>query len=131
LSHTILIVDDSALVRRFLRSYIEQHGEWNVCGEAENGKTAVERVEELKPDVVILDFQMPVMNGLEAARRISRIAPRTGMLMYTMHAGEQLLKEAESVGIKTVLSKSDAGTDRLFVALEGACAGSERSTGLG
>jgi hypothetical protein len=64
--HSILIVDDSALIRHSLRSCIEQNGNWEVCGEAENGKIGVGRVKELRPDVVILDLQMPVMDGLEA-----------------------------------------------------------------
>lgn len=124
MSYGILIVDDSSLVRRLLRSCIEQNRDWNVCGEAENGQVAVAKVEKLKPDVVILDLQMPVMNGLEAARRISRISPKTVMLMYTMHAGPQLVDEAQKAGIKDVVSKSDAIQDRLFAALKSACGGS-------
>ena len=75
LSHSILIVDDSTLVRRLIRSYIEPYSAWRVCAEAENGEIAVQRVKELHPDVVILDFQMPVMNGIEAARQIALLAP--------------------------------------------------------
>ncbi len=75
MSHTILIVDESALVRHALRSCIEQTRDWEVCGEAENGKVAVEQVRELHPDVVILDLQMPVMDGLEAAGQINQLAP--------------------------------------------------------
>ena len=71
-----------------------------MCGEAENGKEAIERVEELHPDVVILDLQMPIMNGLEAARRISRFAPNTAMVMFTMYESEQLWRDAQAVGIK-------------------------------
>ena len=78
-----------------------------MCGEAENGKVAVEQVKELHPDVVILDLQMPVMDGLEAARQINNLAPDTVMLMCTMHGGDQLLKYAPAVGIREVLSKSD------------------------
>ena len=62
MSHSILIVDDNNLVRRLLRGWLEQHSEWDICGEAENGQVAVERVEQLHPDIVILDLQMPVMN---------------------------------------------------------------------
>ena len=69
MTRRILIVDDSALIRASLRSWIAKNSAWEVCGEAENGQIAVEKVEELHPDVVILDFQMPVMNGLEAAPR--------------------------------------------------------------
>lgn len=72
---SILIVDDSTLVRGFIRSYIEPDGAWRLCGQAENGEVAVEKVKELHPDVVILDFQMPVMKGLEAARQIALLPP--------------------------------------------------------
>lgn len=117
MSYSILIVEDSTLVRRLIRSYIEPHAAWRVCGEAENGKAAVEKVKELRPDVVILDFQMPVMDGLEAARQIALLAPNTAMLMLTMHKFEQLSKEAHAAGIKDVLSKSDGVADYLIASL--------------
>lgn len=72
----ILIVDDSPIIRRLLRFFIEHNTDWQVCGEAENGQIAVEKVAELKPHAVILDLSMPVMNGLDAAREITRIAPK-------------------------------------------------------
>src|ERR1700726_2830844 len=81
----ILIVDDSSMVRSSLRSWFENSSEWQVCGEAENGKVAVEKVEELHPDVVILDLQMPVMNGLEAAREIKRLSPTTAIIIFTVN----------------------------------------------
>ena len=117
---TILIVDDSALVRRALRSTIEHNAALCVCGEAENGKIGVEKVKQLQPDTVILDLQMPVMNGLEAAREISEIAPRTLMLMYTMHCSEQLSKAARAAGIQKVFSKSDRGPSQLIAWLSNA-----------
>lgn len=70
----ILIADDSYLFRRSLRSYLEQNPKVSVCGEAEDGLAAVDKFKELNPDIVILDWQMPVMNGIEAARRIARLA---------------------------------------------------------
>lgn len=110
----ILVVDDMQVIRRSLRLYLEQDADLVVCGEAENGKTAVERVQELRPDVVVLDLSMPVMNGLDAARAIKSIAPRTHILMFTLHAYPQLLDEARKVGVATVLSKgSAAGADVL------------------
>jgi DNA-binding NarL/FixJ family response regulator len=117
LPYSILIVDDSTLVRGLIRSYIEPDAAWRVCGEAENGEVAVEKVKELHPDVVILDFQMPVMNGLEAARRITLLAPNTTMVMLTMHDCEQLSKDAQAAGIKEVLSKSDGIAGHLIASL--------------
>jgi DNA-binding NarL/FixJ family response regulator len=106
MSFRILIVDDDAVVRRMLRISIEQDTEWSVCGEAENGQIAVERVKEWNTDTVILDLQMPVMNGIEAARHISSIAPQTTMVMLTLHDSEHLWREAQKVGIERVFSKA-------------------------
>ena len=117
LSHTILIADDNALFRKLLRSCIEQNSDWQVCGEAQDGKVAVEKVKELHPDLVILDLSMPEINGLEAARQITHIAPDTVMVMITMYGCEQLLKEAHAAGIKDVLSKSDGVADQLLALL--------------
>jgi DNA-binding NarL/FixJ family response regulator len=123
LSRTILIVDDSALIRRSVRSYIEQNSDWKVCGEAENGEIAIEKVKQLNPDVVILDLQMPVMNGLEAARHIACIAPSASMVMLTLHNCEQLMKQAQAVGIKDVVPKSERVADHLLASLRRVCAG--------
>lgn len=110
----ILVVDDTPAIRRSLRFYLEGETGWEVCGEAENGKVALERVRELRPDVVILDLSMPVMNGLEAARHIKAMAPGTHILMLTLHMYPQLLDEARKVGIADVVSKSGAaGSDVL------------------
>ncbi len=110
----ILVVDDMEIIRRSLRLYLEQEQDFQVCGEAENGKRAIERVQELRPDVVVLDLSMPVMNGLEAARAIKAIAPTTHILMFTLHSYPQLAAEARKLGIASVLSKgSSAGSDVL------------------
>jgi DNA-binding NarL/FixJ family response regulator len=121
LSYSVLIVDDSALIRRSLRSCLEQDPDWRVCGEAEDGKVAVERVKELHPDIVILDLQMPEMDGLAAARQITAIAPETRMVMFTMYSDGQLLKAARAAGIKDVVSKSEGIADHLFSSLRNAC----------
>jgi DNA-binding NarL/FixJ family response regulator len=113
----ILIVDDSPMVRRMVRGSVESKTDWQVCGEAENGQEAVRMVEELNPDLVVLDLSMPVMNGLEAARHIAVNAPNTALLMYTMQDSGQLLKEAEAAGINEVITKSAAGIDRLLASM--------------
>jgi response regulator NasT len=81
-------VGDSYLVRRSLRTFIEGATDRGVCGEAENGKEAIEKIAKLKPDLVILDLLMPVMNGLDVAQQIARMAPDLPMLMFTMHASK-------------------------------------------
>lgn len=108
MSTSVLIVDDSAAIRQSLRNWFEQRGGWEICGEAENGAVAVEQVQALTPDVVILDLSMPVMNGLEAARKIASIAPKTAMILFTMHANPHLVKDAQNAGIRKVISKLDA-----------------------
>ena len=117
MSYTILIVDDNPFVRLALRDRLERTTGWQVCGQAENGKVAVEKVRALHPDVVILDLQMPVMNGLEAAREIRAVAPGTEMIMFTMHSSEQLLKEARAAGIREVVSKSVGTGEHLLAVL--------------
>ncbi|HEY4781688.1 MAG TPA: response regulator, partial [Chthoniobacterales bacterium] len=77
----ILVVDDNPAVRRSLRGALEQQDDWRVCDEAGDGEEAVERFRKVRPDVIVLDFQMPEMYGLEAARIISRLSPETPILM--------------------------------------------------
>ena len=88
----------------------------------ENGRVAVEKVTELHPQMVILDFQMPVMNGLEAAKRISQLAPGTVVVMLTMHYSAELLNQAQAVGVHDVLSKSDHIAGRLLASLRSTAA---------
>lgn len=122
MSLRILIVDDSASIRKLLRSFIEHNTDWQVCGEAENGQVAVEKVSELKPQAVILDLSMPVMNGLDAAREIARIDSKVQMVMFTMHVSDDLRRDAEAVGIKDVISKLDRIGDHLIGSLRSICA---------
>src|SRR5271156_190290 len=103
MTYKFLIVDDNSSIRSALRSWIEGNPYWEVCGEAENGQIAVEMVEQMRPDVVLLDLQMPVMDGLEAARQINRRAPQTAMLMLTLHRTRELLKAALEAGVRDVV----------------------------
>jgi DNA-binding NarL/FixJ family response regulator len=113
----ILIVDDSSMMRRALRRWIEQNPNWKICAEAPNGAVAIEKVKELLPDLVILDLSMPVMNGLEAARHIKEIAPTTPMVMFTMYVSDALTKDAQAAGIQCVVSKTESVVNRLITSI--------------
>jgi HlyD family secretion protein len=106
----ILIVDDNAAVRRYLRGVLEQNDHWRVCDEARNGQEAVDRFPKIRPDVVVLDFQMPEMNGLDAARIISRESPDTPILMVTLYLSHQLAEEARKAGVRGTCAKTDMGS---------------------
>jgi two-component system nitrate/nitrite response regulator NarL len=101
----ILIVDDHELVRAGVRAIISTNPFWEVCGEAENGRAAVQKVKELAPDLILLDISMPEMNGIEAAREIRRIAPATKIIIITMHESPQLELAARQAGADAVLTK--------------------------
>jgi CheY-like chemotaxis protein len=103
----ILVVDDNPSVRRHLRGILEQHAGWQVCGEAGTGQEAVERFRQGRPDVIVLDFQMPEMNGLDAARIISHLSPKTPILMLSLYLSQQLREAARKVGIRGACAKTN------------------------
>jgi DNA-binding NarL/FixJ family response regulator len=105
--YSILIVDDNAIIRRTLRSCILQSLDWEVCGEANDGRDAMEKVQQLEPDLVILDLSMPGMNGLDAARELKRIRPKLHLLMFTSFNTPSLEKAAVAAGCDAVIAKSD------------------------
>jgi DNA-binding NarL/FixJ family response regulator len=105
----ILIIDDSTLVRGRLRDMLQQHQSWTVCGEAANGQDALNQLQQMTPDLIVLDFLMPGMNGLQTAQAINKVAPAVPILMLTMHLSQQLIQEARNVGIRGAVAKSDAG----------------------
>ncbi len=113
----ILIVDDHEIVRHGLRALLQDHEGWEVSGEAIDGRDAVAKVELIKPDLVILDIEMPNLNGLDAAREILRQDPNMKILVLTIHDSEQLIREVLNVGAKGFLLKSDAARD-LIAAVE-------------
>ncbi len=103
----ILIADDDAAIRRLLRRLIENHDNWSVCGDAGSGQDAIGKASELSPDVIVLDLAMPDMNGLQAAREISRTTPEVPMLLLTVQeVSKELTREAAHAGFKGAVSKS-------------------------
>ena len=118
----ILIVDDSSQVRMALRMCLRMNKDWIVCGEAENGRDAIELACRVKPDVLLLDYSMPVMNGLEAARTISTLIPKCAILMFTTFATPQLTELARAAGVRAVLSKDVNGISSVIEAIKAVAA---------
>ncbi|HEX4067435.1 MAG TPA: response regulator, partial [Acidobacteriaceae bacterium] len=121
----ILIADDHELLRRGIRAMLENEAGWEICGEAVNGQDAVDKAAALRPDLVILDINMPVLNGLAAVRQMLRSAPETKILVFTVHDSDQTEKEVRAAGGHAYLSKNNAGDDLLRVVrdlLEGSAA---------
>src|SRR5262249_16341880 len=109
-----LIVDDSPAIRQSIRFWIESKTDWEVCGEAGNGETALRLAELLNPDFVILDVAMPLMNGLEAADRLVATVAKTQIVLFTNYPSALVREHGSGVGIKAVLVKDGEGTlDRL------------------
>jgi DNA-binding NarL/FixJ family response regulator len=104
---SILLADDHAIMRRGLRGLLETHEDWQVCGEAGDGRQAVELSVTLKPEIVVLDVSMPELHGLEAARQIHAAVPGTEIVIFTMHESEELIRQALSSGVRAVVVKSD------------------------
>jgi DNA-binding NarL/FixJ family response regulator len=109
----VLLVDDHAMFRAGIKALIELEGRMRVVGEAGSGEEAVDRVRELKPDVVVMDLSMPGSNGLEATRRIAALGLDTKVLVLTVHAEEEYLVPVVEAGASGYLTKTSADTDLL------------------
>jgi DNA-binding NarL/FixJ family response regulator len=107
MTNSILIVDDNRTVRECVHQILDQEPDFTVCGEAKDGREAVEMAGDLHPDVVIIDLAMPVMNGLEAAKLIHRYSPDINVILYSNHSALFSDAEARSAGISALVSKSD------------------------
>jgi DNA-binding NarL/FixJ family response regulator len=111
------VADDHEVARKGIRSLLENHAGWEVCGEAKDGREAVALANKLKPDVLLLDIGMPNLNGLDAARQILASTPEARILILTVHDSEQLVREVLAAGARGFLLKSDAGRE-LVAAVE-------------
>jgi DNA-binding NarL/FixJ family response regulator len=113
----ILIADDHESMRMALRATVKLHPHWEVCGEATDGREAIAKAVELQPDLIVLDFKLPVANGIKAGSEISSSTPKIPILMYTLYKTRELEVAAKLVGIRQVISKED-GPQRLLSAME-------------
>lgn len=113
----LLVADDHEIVRKGLRALLEAEPGWVVAAEAVNGRDAVEKAKQVKPDVAILDISMPLLNGLEAARQIVKSLEQTKVLVLTVHDADPLIQQVLEAGARGYMLKSDAGRD-LVVAVD-------------
>jgi DNA-binding NarL/FixJ family response regulator len=107
----IMIADDEPHIRSALRNIVERHEDWTVCGEAVDGVKAIEKAEELRPDLVLLDISMPNLDGISATPRIREKVPGTGVLILTLHESLDLARMAASAGAWGYVTKSLASSD--------------------
>jgi DNA-binding NarL/FixJ family response regulator len=107
----ILLADDHDLVRQGIRAVLQERPGWEICGEASNGREAVEKAQLLKPDIVIVDVGMPYLNGVDATRQITKTNPAVKVLVLTIHPSEQIINEVLEAGAKGYLLKSDAAQE--------------------
>jgi DNA-binding NarL/FixJ family response regulator len=106
----VLLVDDNPAVRAMVRQLFEAHPGFEVAGEAKNGRDGVAEARNLKPDLVVLDLAMPVMNGLDAAPLLRKEVPGALLILFTAHEGREVERLARAVGIHAVVSKTQAAS---------------------
>jgi DNA-binding NarL/FixJ family response regulator len=104
---SVLIVDDNVFIRKGLRELFKREADFDVCGEAANGKEAIAQAQELHPDLIVLDLSMPVMNGFDAARVLRRLMPAVPLIMYSAFGDKVAERQAGLIGISEVVSKSE------------------------
>jgi DNA-binding NarL/FixJ family response regulator len=104
----VLIVDDNSLIRETLCELFVREGDFDVCGQAENGQEAVEKAQWLHPDLIVTDLSMPVMNGLEETRVLKKLMPAIQVIVFTAYTDSSVEREAIAAGVSAVLSKSQA-----------------------
>jgi DNA-binding NarL/FixJ family response regulator len=112
----VLLVDDNTVVRTFLRKIFDSHADFEISGEAENGRDGVEKAEKLKPDLIILDLTMPVMTGIDAAPLLKKLLPDAPIILFTQHEGSEVERRAQAAGIDAVVSKSQAASELVLKA---------------
>jgi DNA-binding NarL/FixJ family response regulator len=101
----ILVVDDLAQIRKLIRDLLEAETEFRVCGEATDGHDAIDKAQNLKPDLIILDVSMPRMSGIDAAPKLKKLLPQTPIILFTFHEGLMRGFDAREIGVDAVVAK--------------------------
>jgi DNA-binding NarL/FixJ family response regulator len=109
----ILVADDHESVRKGVCVILGTRGDIEVCGEASNGREAIDKAQALKPDLIILDVTMPVLSGIDAAEAIRKTLPQVPILFLSMHQSRQIIEEAKRIGVRGYVEKSDAAATLL------------------
>ena len=107
MAKAVLVVDDNALIRQALCELFKREADFEVCGEAENGREAIEKAQQLHPDLIVMDLSMPVMNGIEAARVLKSLMPTVPLIIFSEYSDVFSEKEARSAGVSALVSKSE------------------------
>jgi DNA-binding NarL/FixJ family response regulator len=113
----ILIADDQPIIRKHVRRILEEQPYFNVCGEAYDGVEAIAEAQRLKPDVVVLNVSMPILNGMDAARKIRTELPETAIVILSSNADKHFVEEAKKVGARAYVAKTKAA-EGLVIAIE-------------
>lgn len=103
----VLVVDDNEFIRRALCQLFTSEADFDVCGEAENGREAIEKALELRPDLIVMDLSMPVMNGIEAARALKGLLPTVPLIIFSEYSDVFSENEAQLAGVAALVSKSE------------------------
>lgn len=104
---SVLLVDDNAAIRQALCQLFLSEADFEICGEAENGQEAIERAQELRPDLIVMDLSMPVMNGIAATRVLKRLMPTVPLIIFSEYSDVFSEKEARSAGVSVLVSKAE------------------------
>ena len=107
----VLVADDHEVMRLGIRNLLELQPGWSICAEANNGREAVEKTLQFRPDVIIMDISMPVMNGLAAASLITREHPQIPVILFSLHLSDDLYRHFNTDGIRGAVAKGDAARD--------------------
>jgi DNA-binding NarL/FixJ family response regulator len=113
----ILIADDHPIIRKHVLRILEEQPSFSVCGEAYDGVEAIEEAQRLKPDVVVLNVSMPILNGLDAGRKIKTVLPETAIVILSSNADRHFIEEAKKIGARAYVAKSKAA-EALVTAIE-------------
>jgi|SRR5579872_755042 DNA-binding NarL/FixJ family response regulator len=103
----VLVVDDNAAIRHVLCQALTSESDFDVCGEAENGREAIEKAQALQPDLIVMDLSMPVMNGIDAVHALKMLMPMVPVIMFSEYSDVFSEQEARSAGVSALVSKSE------------------------